>query len=484
MNSIWNDAVYALRGFRRTPLFTVVAILSLALGIGANTAIFTLMNHVLLELLPVKHPEQLVVVTERGIRFGDSWGDNDISYPMYRDLRDRNQVFSGMFGRYPTSVSLGYGNRTEQVAAELVSGTYFPVLGVTAALGRTFTPDDDRVPGGHPVVMLSYRFWQERFSSDRSIVGKAIVVNGYTMTVVGVAQPDFDGVQLGYRNVVFVPMMMQLEMTPRSPRLEARNLSWVTAFGRLKPGVGIAKAQASLQLLMHSILEVEVQEPALRHYTNRDRAQFLRNSVELLPGSRGWSGLRERMKTPLWVLMALTGAVLLLACANLANLLLARATARERGMAVRAAIGAGRGRIVRLLLVESLLLSAFGTAAGLGLASLAARFLLGIYLPAGASDSPLSAALDLRVLAFALGAMLLTTLIFGLAPALQGSNTDLAPTLRDRGSSGASGKQALLRKLLVVSQIMLSLILLIGAGLFLRTLANLKTAGPGFSTER
>jgi predicted permease len=485
MNSIWNDAVYALRGFRRTPLFTAAAILSLALGVGANTAIFTLMDQVLLQLLPVKHPEQLVVVTERGIRFGDSWGDQDISYPMYRDFRDRNQAFSGMFCRYPTSVSLGYGNRPEQVSAELVSGTYFPVLGVTAALGRTFTPDDDRVPGGHPVVVLSYRSWQERFSSDRSIIGKTIVVNGYAMTVVGVAQPGFEGVQLGYRTVLFVPMMMQLEMTPRSPRLEARRLSWVTAFGRLKPGIGLAQAQASLQPLMRGILEVEVQEPSLRHYTDRDRAQFLKNSVELLPGSQGWSGLRSRMKTPLWALMALTGAVLLLACANLANLLLARATAREREMAVRAAIGAGRGRIVRLLLVESLLLSAFGTAAGLGLASLAARFLLGVYLPASASDAAPVAALDFRVLAFALGAMVLTTLTFGLTPALQGSsNTDLAPALRDRGSSGGSGNQTLLRKLLVVSQIMLSLVLLIGAGLFLRTLANLKTVGPGFSTER
>jgi hypothetical protein len=206
MTSIWQDVRYAVRGFRRTPLFTAVAVLSLAFGIGANTAIFSLMNQVLLQLLPVKHPEQLVLVAERGTRFGSSWGDNDISYPMYRDFHDRNQVFSGMFGRYPTGVSLGYGDHTERVLAELVTGSYFPVLGVTAAIGRTLTPDDDRVPGGHPVAMLSYRFWQTRFSSDRSIVGKRIVINGYSMTMIGVAQAGFDGVELGYQPKVFVPI--------------------------------------------------------------------------------------------------------------------------------------------------------------------------------------------------------------------------------------------------------------------------------------
>jgi len=183
LEQIVQDARYGFRMLRRSPLFTLVAVLTLAFGIGANTAIFSLMDQVLLQLLPVKHPEQLVLVAQRGIRFGDSWGDNDISYPMYRDLRDGNHVFSGMFCRFPTSVSLGYGDRTERVDAELVSGSYFPVLGVTAAIGRTLTPDDDRVPGGHPVAMLSHSFWQSRFSSDPSIVGKRIVANGYTYSV-------------------------------------------------------------------------------------------------------------------------------------------------------------------------------------------------------------------------------------------------------------------------------------------------------------
>ena len=478
------DLRYATRTLRKSPGFTLVAILTLAFGIGANTAIFSLMDQVLLELLPVKHPEQLVLVAERGIRFGDSWGDNDISYPMYRDFRDGNQVFSGMFCRYPTGVSLGYGDRTDRVAAELVSGSYFPVLGVTTVIGRTLTPDDDRVPGGHPVAMLSYSFWQNRFSSDPSIVGKQIVVNGYTFTVIGVSQAGFDGVELGYKSKVFIPMMMQAQMTPRSDRLELRGLSWVTAFGRLKPGVDIAQAKASLQPLMHNILEVEVQEPTVQHYSDYDRAQFLKNSVDLLPGSRGWSGLREQMQTPLWVLAALSGAVLLLACANLANLLLARATTREREMAIRLAIGAGRRRIIRLLLVESLLLAVIGTAVGLGLAFLADRVLLAIYFPAdSAGDFPISSVPDMRALVFALGTMLLTAVVFGLAPAIQGSQANIAPTLKDRAGSVAGGKQVFLRKMLVSGQMALALLLLIGASLFLRTLANLEVSGPGFSTE-
>jgi predicted permease len=482
------DMRYAFRGLRKSPLFTAVAVSTLALGIGANTAIFSLMDQVLLQSLPVKHPEQLVLVAERGVRFGSSWGDNDISYPMYRDFRDGNQVFSGMFCRFPASISLGYGDRTERVSAELVSGSYFPVLGVTAIIGRTLTPGDDRVPGGHPVAMLSHSFWQSRFSSDPSIVGKQIVANGYTFTVIGVSQPGFDGVEVGYKSKVFVPMMMKAQMTPRSGGpsggLEERSLSWVTAFGRLKPGISIAQASASLQPLMHSMLEVEVQEPTLQHYSDYDREQFLKNSVELLPGSQGWSSLREHMQTPLWVLAALSSAVLLLACANLANLLLARATTREREMAVRLAIGAGRRRIIGLLLVESLLLSVIGTVVGLGLAFLGDRALLAAYFTAdSAGDVLISSVLDVRVFVFALSTMLLTAVVFGLAPAVQSSQAHIAPTLKDRTGSAVGGKQVFLRKLLVSGQMALALLLLIGASLFLRTLANLENTGPGFSTE-
>jgi predicted permease len=486
MHFISNDIRYALRGFRRSPLFTVVAVLSLAFGIGANTAIFSLLDQVLLRLLPVKHPQQLVIVAQRGLRYGSSWGDNDISYPMYEDFRDHNQVFSGMFCSFGTSVSLSAGTHAERVEAELVSGSYFPVLGVTAALGRILTPDDDRIPGGHPLVMLSYRFWQARFSADRSIIGKTILLNEHRMTVIGVVQPGFDGVDLGSPAKIFVPVMMQAQVPPPyADGLRARRLSWVTAFGRLKPGMGMEQARASLQSLMHSILELEVEEPALRHYSENDRQRFLHNRVDLVPGSQGWSDLREEMATPLRVLIALTGAVLLLACANLANLLLARAAMREKEMAVRLAIGAGRFRIVRQLLVESLLLAVFGGLAGLGLAYVGDHLLLVAYLPAdSAGDFAISAVPDFRVLAFTLATMLAAAVVFGLAPAIYSSRADIAPTLKDQAGSVVRGGRVLARKLLVGAQITLSLVLLIGAGLFLRTLANLQNQGPGFSTER
>src|SRR5690242_3174037 len=214
MRNLVADLRFALRTLAKSPVFTGVAVLSLALGIGANTAIFTLLDQILLRLLPVKHPEQLVLLTMRGPHYGSNWGMNAISYPMYKDFHDNNQVFSGMFCRFPTATSLGYGNHTERVDAELVSGTYFAVLGVSAAMGRTFTPDDDRIPGGHPIVVLSYSFWQSRFASDRSIVGRNLIVNGRNMTIIGVAEPGFEGVELGFASKMFIPIMMKAQITP------------------------------------------------------------------------------------------------------------------------------------------------------------------------------------------------------------------------------------------------------------------------------
>ncbi len=287
MMTLWNDIRYALRGFRRTPLFTAVACLSLAFGIGANTAVFSLLDQVLLRLLPVKHPEQLVILEANGSHYGSNTGMNALSYPMYKDFSEHNDVFSGMFCRFATEASLGFGNRTDRVDAELVSGTYFPVLGVTAALGRTFTPDDDRIPNGHPIVVLSYNFWRDRFASDPNIINKTLTVNGHNMTVIGVVQPQFDGVQLGFTSKIFIPIMMKAQITPLWDAMKDRRWRWVNAFGRLKPGVTSKQAQAALQPFMHSMLQMEVQEPAFRNASDFTRQQFLKSHIELLPGSQG-----------------------------------------------------------------------------------------------------------------------------------------------------------------------------------------------------
>ena len=302
MDKLVQDLRYALRTLAKNPAFTLVAMATLALGIGANTAMFSLLDQVVLRLLPVSHPERLVIVRETGNHYGNSYGPNTISWPMFEDLRDNNQVFSGMFCRFPATVTLGYGDRAGQIPAELVSGSYFPILGVGAALGRTIAPDDDAVPDSQPVVVLSYSFWQSYFDGDRTIVGRMIALNGHAMTVIGVAQPGFDGVELGNPARVFVPIMMKTEMTPHSDGLKdrRRRLSWVTAYGRLKPGVNLERAQLSLQPLMHSILEMEVQQPEFtRSATAADRPLFLRNRIELLPGSD--NGLREYMRRPLWL---------------------------------------------------------------------------------------------------------------------------------------------------------------------------------------
>jgi predicted permease len=484
LDRLVQDVQYGVRTLAKNPAFTLVAMATLALGIGANTAMFSLLDQVVLRLLPVSHPEQLVIVRETGNHYGNSYGANTISWPMFEDLRDNNQVFSGMFCRFAASVTIGYGDRVAQIPAELVSGSYFPILGVGAALGRTIAPDDDAVPDSRPVVVLSYSFWRSYFDGDRTIVGRTITLNSQAMTVIGVAQPGFEGVELGVPAKVFVPIMMKTEMTPHSDGLKdrRRRLSWVTAYGRLKPGVSLERAQLSLQPLMHSILEMEVQQPEFtRNATAADRQLFLRNRVELLPGSE--NGLREYMRKPLWLLVALTAAVLLLACANLANLLLARATAREREFAVRLAIGAGRARIVRQLLLESLLLAGAGAILGLALAFLADRVLLRIYLPTdAAAEFVVSPIPDGRVLAFVVGVMLLTSLVFGLLPAVRGSRTEITLSLKDRSGALSAGGISL-RRMLVAVQVSLSLLLLFGAGLFVRTLRNLESLGPGFPTD-
>ncbi len=483
MAVLLQDLRYALRTLRKSPFFASVAVLSLALGIGANTAIFTLINQLILQMLPVKHPEELVLLTARGNHYGNNTGGNAISYPMYQDFRDKNRVFSAMFCRYGMTMSLSSEGRTEIVAGELVSGNYFPVLGVGAALGRVFTASDDLHQGGHPLAILSYGYWKTRFAADPGVIGRRIAVNGYPLTIAGVSQDGFDGVEAGYSPQIRVPMMMKKEMTP-GPwySLNDRRSRFVQAFGRLKPGMTLETAKAGLQPLFHQILEMEVQDKEFATASQNMKQQFLKMWMNLLPASKGRSDLRRQFANPLWALMAIVGLVLLIACSNVANLLVARATARQKEVAVRLAMGASRGRLICQLLKESLLLSMAGGAAGLGLAVLMDRELIG-FLPAGVIPLHLASAPDARVLGFTLAVSVLTGLIFGLAPAIQSTRPDLAGTLKDQAGSVVGGTSVGLRQTLVVLQVALSLLLLIGAGLFIQSLRNLKDLNPGFQTQ-
>jgi len=484
MVNLGQDLRFALRTFKKSPVFVGVAVLSLALGIGANTAIFTLVDQLLLRLLPVKDPQQLVMLWGRGPHYGSNNGRYKLSYPMYEDFRDHNQVFSGMFCRWDTSLSVSDGGKTERVDGELVSGTYFQVLGVGAALGRVLTPDDDKVPGGHPIAVISYRYWQDRFGGSHDVIGKKLLVNGYPFTVVGVSRAGFDGTDPGSSPQIRIPIMMEAQISPQFAEfysLKSRRGRWVNVYGRLKPGLTMVQAKASLQPYFHQILEMEVQQKEFAQAAAETKQRFLTMFIELLPGSKGDSGLRRQFASPLLVLTALVGLVLLIACANVANLQVARATARQKEVAVRLALGASRSRIISQLLVESLALALAGGAVGLMVAVWMDRALLR-FLPAGDSPLTLSTTPDWRILLFNVGLTLLTGVIFGLAPALQATRPNMAGTLKDQVGSIAGGTSVGLRKILVAAQVSLSLLLLIGAGLFIRSLSNLKDLDPGFRT--
>jgi predicted permease len=471
-----HDVRYALRGMLQRPGFTAAAVLSLALGIGANTAIFTLLDQVLLRNLPVRHPEQLVQLKPNGIVYGTTFGDDSLSYPLYKDLHDRNQVFSGLIGQFPVTLSVAFGSHTERVDGELVSGNYFDVLGVGAALGRTFTPRDDITPGGHPLAVLAYDYWISRFSGDPQVVGRTITVDGLPLTVIGVSRKGFDGLILGHRPRIRIPLAMKSQMTQGifadEFNLTNRRAYWVQVFARLEAGVTRQHAEASLAPLMHSLYSMEVREKGFENAPGNIRELFVKSTVSLLPASRGKSGLHQ-YEAPLGILMDIVGVVLLIACANVANLLLARSASRQREMALRLAIGASGGRIVRQLLVECLLLSLIGGAAGLLLATGMDRLLLRFL-----SSSSLDPTPDLRVLAFTLAVCVLTGLLFGLAPAFAARGVDVAPNLKVDHRIAGSGP-ARFRGALVVAQLALTVLLLVVAGQFVRSLSNLRNVDLG-----
>ena len=483
MPAFLQDLRYAFRTLRKSTLFTAVAVLSLALGIGANTAIFTLVNQLLLQRLPVKNPDQLVMLTGEGRHYGSNNGPGRLSYLMYADIRDRNQVFSGMFCTYYTTFSVTNGSKTELVSGEHVSGNYFRTLGVGAAVGRLITAQDDLRQGEHPVAVLSYGYWKARFGSDPSVVGRKIVVNGFPLTIIGVSQAGFDGVQPGFAPEIRVPITMH-DVMPKNTNggeLNNRRRRFLIVFARLKPGVGMAQAKASLQPLFHQIIDMEVQMPAFSKTSDFTRQQFLRMWMDVKPGARGRSYLRDQFSKPLTALMAIVGLVLLIACSNLANLLIARASARQKEIAVRLAIGSSRWRLVRQLMVESMALAAVGGALGIELAILMDKALLR-FLPTGTTPLSISSDPNWPMLGFTALVALVAGAFFGLVPALQSTRPELAGTLKDQAGSVIQGS-VMLRKGLVVAQVTLSLVLLIGAGLFVQSLKNLKELNPGFDTK-
>ena len=470
---------YSVRSLTKSPLFVSVAVLSLALGIGANTAVFSLLDQALLRLLPVQDAGQLVQLKEIGHHYGSNTGMNSLSYPIYKDFSERNQVFSGMLCRHISEFSVSFQGRNERAAGEIVSGTYFPVLGVRPAVGRLFTAADDQSRGGAPVAVLGYDYWQNHFAGDPSVIGKPILVNNHKLTIIGVAAKGFQGVERLVSIQIYVPVMMAGQLTDEEKPFDNRRRRWVQVFARLKPGVTRDEAKASLQPIFHSILAMEVQQKEFAHASPYTRDQFLKMSLDVMPGGAGQSAAGEFLQAPLWAMMAMVGLVLLIACANVANLIIARSMSRQREIAVRLALGASRTQIVRQLLVESTLLSLMGGALGLALSVWIMHLLIDV---APHIDPPVTFATtpDTRVLLFSLAVSLGTALLFGLLPALQATRADVAPTLKDQAGAVAGGGQAVWRKVLVCVQVGLSLLLLIWAGLFVGTLKNLKALNPGF----
>lgn len=481
-----NDIRLAVRGLLRTPLFSIVAILSLGLGIGANTAIFTLVDQILLRKLPVANPEELVMLYQEGPHSGSNMGSRAHSYPIYQEYQKRAEPLAEVTSRRLLATSVSIDNTTERLDAEMVSGNYFTMLGVKPAIGRLFnSQEDDRVYGGHPVVVLGYDYWVRRFNRETAVVGKKILVNNYPMTIVGVSAAGFAGFDPTRAPQIRVPILMKPVLLPEWAWVDMGDprTRWVQVFARLKPGYTIESAQAPLQGLFTQIRAHEMTLPGAKDWSPFLRERFMTGQLRMERADIGYSGLRNEFSTSLLVLMCMVGLVLLIACANVANLLIARGIMRQREIAVRLSLGATRRQLVRQLLVESLVLSLAGGAFGVLLSVALTRALLAL-MPAGGNPLLIDATPDVRVLLFTLSLTLATGIIFGLLPALRASRPDPWTTLKDTvGSLAGSGGSLYLRKSLVAAQVALSFLLLFGAGLFVRSLQNLQTTDTGVALD-
>ena len=474
-----NPLITAFRSLRRTPILSLAAVLSLALGIGANTAIFSFFNHALLKRLPVPHPEQLVTFTATGPKQGRTSSSSNVggadavfSYPLFRDLERGQQAFTGIAAHREVSANIAHGNRTSSEIALLVSGSYFPVLGVQPALGRLLTQDDDRTPGAHRVAVLSHAYWRSRFGEDPSILNETIFINGQPMTVVGVTPRGFQGTTATPEETprVFLPLTMGGAIHAGYD-FESRREHWLYLFGRLKPGMTREAAQASINGLFSGILrDLELPQMKGALQTDRGRAQFLARKVSLGDGARGEQPNRGEL-IPVYTLMfSITGIVILIACANIANLLLARGVSRAPEFAVRLSLGASRAQLIAQLMIESCILAILGGAAGLFVARWIADVLRASRPSAG--DTFLPFEIDAALLVFCFGLSLLTAVIFGMLPAIHSTRIHVTTMARSQGgvTAGASSR---LRSALVTAQIALALALLVVAGLFAKSLVNI-----------
>jgi predicted permease len=480
LSAFRQDVRYALRMLRQSPVFTAVAVGSLALGIGANTAIFTLVDAILLRWLPVQNPQELVVLSRNPNRPTSSF-----NYPDYRYVRDNSVSYTGVIafsgGGRPVGFSRPGKSGSQLVLLSMVSGNYFDVLGVTPSIGRLFNSADNENEGAHPYVVLSHSFWKRAYGEETAAIGTDLLLNGNRFQVIGVAREDFTGPTVGMSPDIFVPIIMYRTFNPTSHRWNSRNMWWLTVMARLGTGVTREKAEAEWNVLWQRIIETD---PNRRPVPAWNTDYKLQNTAILLPGSQGHSYLRTQTSKPLTILMITVALVLVIACANVANLLLARGIARRKEIAVRLAVGAGRGRLISQMLTESITLSVLGGTAGLAIAWICVKVLL-TFLPRAPFTVSLNLSPDLRVLGFAFVLSLLSGLLFGLMPAMRSSRPDLVPALKSDSSSAASGRAARwdLRRSLVCFQVALSLILLAGAGLFIRTLANLRGLDPGMVRE-